>query len=702
MIIHSRLGYHDAPNIRQTLPPSNPTTGVLRRFVSYSAIGAVLTAWPALSLRASDNPWNFAVQVSASVDSGQHQVTLHWPEPTPLHNDGYVPEYTVYRKAVADLNSGDWGDGVSLPSGATSYTDTVEPGVAYEYKIQRHYSHWGAEYYGYGYIRTGIEVPLLEDRGTAILVVENGIAGQLGGSIDQLVSDLAGDGWRVVRWDDFSSGSNPADIRSRIRQEYWGAGANVQAVFLLGHLPIVMSGDATNPDGHFIRPVPSDGYYGEVNGDWGNATFDGAHWVYQKNIFPADVALEVGRVDFADMGDVASAAGGLSEVDLLRNYLTKDHAFRMAQRVPERRALIGDAFGEYYWSGDPARAEPFSANAYRTFAPLFGDRIMVDDNYHGDGSRASNWSHDLVDGSYLWAFGCGGGGDSGDSMASLGFDSGPITSTDFASRGMKAEFYLVFGSFVVDWSRPNNLMRATLAARDYGLACSWGGRPFLYYHAMGLGETVGYGLRISQNKTGTLYDTPVLVRASGNRYPQGVYIALMGDPTLRLHPVAPVRDFNAEAGSGHATWSAPGGVDVREYRVYRLNDSTGRYQLETSLGAGTTSYTPLQPGNYMVRVVTLENGSGTYYNASQGVFWSTSTGAAPEQFVAPTESSDTEAPAPPPSTDNNSAPPTTDTDSNSTPPPASAPMSPPPNTGGNPNVPWDDDGWWYDNGWWWP
>ncbi len=712
MMNQPRLETHETPQPNQTLPHYTvPAKAGLLRLFHRAVLGAVFLVLSVYTLRAGDRPWNFAVQVSADVDAGAHQITLHWPAPDPLSDDGYVPEHVVYRKAVDELNDGDWGEAHSV-GGDNRFVDTVEPGVAYEYKIERRYSHWGAEYSGFGYIRTGIDVPLVEDRGTVVLVVENGLAGALGGSIDQLVSDLAGDGWRVVRVDDFSSGSNPADIRGRIRQEYGREGANVQAVFLLGHLPVVLSGDATNPDGHFIRAMPADGFYGEVNGDWGEPSFDGGHWVYAKNVFPAPVALQVGRVDFHDLPAIHALAPEYSEIELLRAYLAKDHAFRHAQRVPERRALIGDAFGEYYWSGDPGRAEPFSANAYRAFAPLFGDRVTVADNYHGDGSRASNWINQLTDGTYLWAFGCGAGGDAGDSMASLGADGGFVTSVDLVARRAKADFYLFFGSYMVDWARPNNLLRAALAAPDYGLASSWGGRPFLYYHAMGLGETIGYGLRISQNKSGTLYDTPVLVRASGNRYPQGVYIALMGDPTLRLHPVPTVANFSADAGSGRASWSAPGGVDVREYRVYRLNDSNGRYQFEAALPAAETSYTPRQGGNYMVRVVRLENGSGTYLNASQGVFWSTATGAAPEQYVAPAAPADSTPVVTPPSVENDNNDTTGSNGGSSNDgassggdgsgAPATPPGAPPPQAQPPTLPPWQQAyGWWFSNEWWW-
>ncbi len=151
------------------------------------------------------------------------------------------------------------------------------------------------------------------------------------------------------------------------------------------------------------------------------------------------------------MPAIYAASPYSSEVDLLRNYLAKDHAYRTAQRVPDRQALIGDSFGEYYFEGVD---EPFSADGYRNFAPLFPGQITVTDNYHG-GIHAADWISVLSNNSYTWAYGCGPGGDSADAIGLLGPNGNPLTSTDLVTYNAKADFYLIFGSFIVDWSKPN-------------------------------------------------------------------------------------------------------------------------------------------------------------------------------------------------------------------------------------------------------
>ncbi len=106
-----------------------------------------------------------------------------------------------------------------------------------------------------------------------------------------------------------------------------------------------------------------------------------------------------------------------------------------------------------------------------------------------------------------------------------------------------------------------------------------------------------------------------------------IHIALMGDPSLRLHPVAPPASLTVTTNGG-------GGVDlcwhaspdsVVGYHVYRATTTAGPFSRLTGSLITATNYTdPLVSSNvYMVRGVKLEvSASGTYYNPSQGIFQS--------------------------------------------------------------------------------
>src|SRR5204862_5378753 len=127
-------------------------------------------------------------------------------------------------------------------------------------------------------------------------------------------------------------------------------------------VPILHSGNL-NYDGHQARPMPADAYYGDVNGNWNP----------NPGYLPSDVELMVGRVDMFDMPGEYALIPWPSEVELLRNYLNKDHKFRQKLVTAPRRALMGDRRGA---EGGLATA----ASGYRNFQPLLGPGTIVQAN----------------------------------------------------------------------------------------------------------------------------------------------------------------------------------------------------------------------------------------------------------------------------------------------------------------------------------
>ena len=100
---------------------------------------------------------------------------------------------------------------------------------------------------------------------------------------------------------------------------------------------------------------------------------------------------------------------------------------------------------------------------------------------------------------------------------------------------------------------------------------------------------------------------------------------MMGDPTLRLHPVSPPSGLTGLAANGKVdlTWGASPDASLQGYHVYRSASATGPYSRINGSLITTTKYTdsgqPSGSYTYMVRAVKLEgSGSGTYFNPSQG------------------------------------------------------------------------------------
>jgi hypothetical protein len=300
-------------------------------------------------------------------------------------------------------------------------------------------------------------------------------------------------------------------------------------------------------------------------------------------------------------------------VDLLRNYLGKDHAYRHRLFTIPRRALLEQFLGM-------RNGEAFAATAYRAFSAFFGTGAdaLTDLNVQTN-DQPGVWLPTLASNPYLWAYGDGGGSYSSvNSLGNTGLYHG-MTSTDLVGNDAKAVFVVFFGSWMGDWNTQDNLVRAVLATPSYGLAAVWSGRPHWFFHPMALGETIGYCARLTQNNT-SLYQNQV------NGFTRGIHIALLGDPTLRLHPMVPPTQLQGSVTGSAATltWSASSEADLG-YHVYRASTAAGPYTRLTSspiLGTTFTDPNAVAGSTYMVRAVRLEtSASGTYENASQGIFW---------------------------------------------------------------------------------
>lgn len=529
-----------------------------------------------------------AVELSAQVQSNPPRITLNWVP------NASTTQYTIARKLK---NSSTWGANLAtLPGDATTFTDTtVLIGSNYEYRVLR----TAAAFTGYGYINSGIEVPVVEARGNLIMVVDQTFAVSLENEINRWISDATGDGWRVTKIE-VDRNATAADVKAQIKEVYDNSSPKAKCVFIFGHVPVPYSGQL-NPDGHpdHVGAWPTDTYYADMNGSWTdntvntdvagdprnkNAPGDGK---FDQSLIPSDVELQIGRVDFANMPSFA-----LSEEELLRNYLNKDHAFRQKEFTAVSRGLVDDNFG--YFGG-----EAFASTGYKNIGPIVGPGNVV----------AADYFTTMADSSYLWSYGCGGGWYQG---------AGGIGSTgDFANSHTQSVFTMLFGSYFGDWDSQDNFLRAPLA-QGLTLTNAWSGRPHWVFHQMTLGENIGYCARVSQNNNATYF------ASYGARF---VSIGLMGDPTLRNDMIAPVSKLAAsnDGFNVHLTWE-PSPENVLGYHIYRKTANDDDFIRVNSDPVTEVSFTDIcldveGDVTYMVRALNLQQTpSGTYYNMSQGVF----------------------------------------------------------------------------------
>lgn len=569
-----------------------------------------LALWAAASPpnRAEVGPADYAVQLTATVEAAPPRITLRWPAAADAST------IKISRKAPEGTS---WTQLRALVGTAASYTDaTVTPGVAYEYRAIKYTTNG---YYGTGYALSGIDVPMADFRGQLILIVDKVLAVDLAPELAVLEQDLIGDGWEVIRRD-VARTESPAVIRRSIQSDYAANPQKVKAVFLFGHVPVPYSG-AFAPDGHsdHFGAWPADAFYGEMTSNWTDTTVDtttadrAANWnvpgdgKFDQTEFPSKVELAVGRVDLSDLKSFAMKAKPIGEIELHRAYLNRNHRFRVGLLTKPRTAFICDNFGRF---GD----EAFAASGWRSFAPMVGaNRITSVEPFsfvETVGSVPYMWGFAAGPGYYLGATGLG-------------------TSTDLATIDIRTTFLMLFGSYFGDWDNSANFMRTALGS-GHCLAVMWAGRPHWFMHHMALGETLGYStLKTQNNRFGGIY-------ARENPGTYLAHIALLGDPTLRLHAVLPPTNVVAAATAGGTLigWTASPDPAVLGYVVYRATSVQGPFQ---RLTGPNTILSELsfddEEGDaqhaYMVRAVKKEtSSSGTYLNPSVGVIAApTATGA---------------------------------------------------------------------------
>jgi hypothetical protein len=532
---------------------------------------------------------NFSIEKSvllwAEVENDPATITLHWESD---------PNATGFSVRKRPMGSDDWGVPIATLDGTvTSYEDTnVEIGERYEYYLFK----LSSSNNGYGYITAGIEAAVIEHRGVCILVVDATQADALSMELDRLAQDIRADGWIVKRVDVQPDDPVPA-VRDTLIALYNQAPDQTHSVFLLGHIPVPYSGNIY-PDGHpdHEGAWPSDVYYADVDGNWTDVSINNTvandprndnipgDGKFDQSQIPNDVEMQVGRVDMANLPAFSD-----NETELLRQYLNKNHAFRNRHFVPVPRGLVENNFGSF--------AEGFAQNGYKNFYPLVGP----------DSVFTLDFRSTLQNNSYLWSYGCGGG-----SYTSCG---GITNTNNYAVDSLQTIFKMLFGSYFGDWDKTNNLLRASIASGQT-LTNAWAGRPNWQFHPMALGQNIGYCARISQNNSSFQYAS-----GYGARF---IHIALMGDPTLRMHMPPPPENVSASIAAGHVLVEWTASPDISEgYYVYRRHSDSLAFVRVTDEPVTTEMYRDscLTPGvyEYMVRGLTLETTpSGTYFNLSQG------------------------------------------------------------------------------------
>lgn len=525
-------------------------------------------------------------------------ITLNWPA------ENWSGNWVVYRRA--DLNTGSWGTAIATLGGTVNtYTDaTAQAGKSYEYLVAKTNTQ-GSQ--ALGYIYAGNRYTEQPVQGGLILLVDSNYLKPLASELNRLKKQLHREGWQVTQ---VNAGrkEKASKVRDRVIAEFDRRQGKVRTLMIIGHVPVPYSGDFSAssippPDGHVegsgnhTGAWPADGYYGDMDGIWGDIAVDRTtgHTSRLYNVpgdgkfdptkFPGDVELEVGRIDFFDM-----PAFSKNDTLLMRKYLNRNHLWRNGMLTTVERGLIDNNF----------TGLNLASTGYHNLSAMLPIDSVFDNRDYFSAQKAAP---------YLWSYGCGAG-----SYTSC---SGVGNTSNFVADSLQNIFTILAGSFFGDWDNQNALMRAALC--NSALTCFWGGIPKWYVHQMGLGMNIGFGTRVSMNNQDFYFN------GAFNYSQNSVHMALMGDPTLKMRHLPAVKSLTARRQSGNIklNWpKAKGNFDG--YVVYRFDSASNSYTrlnknyiIKDSFFADSSIYYNLFRGtvNYAVRTIKLETtASGSWYN----------------------------------------------------------------------------------------
>ena len=509
-------------------------------------------------------------------------LSLSWFEAQPPR----VGSVTVKRRTYGQLGGNTWQTLSGALGPVMRFEDTsITPGVAYEYQVLR----TARQIVDVGYWIAGTQLPATEQRGIVYIVTDDTIAQAITPRLDRFTRDLVGDGWRVVHHSAPRGDSTAPDqdirnalaLRQWLEARYRDDPFGNHVVVLVGHLPIIKSGEA-NPDGHERVAQATDLIYADMDGRW-SATIKGR---VLNNQVPDDfIEMQIGRIDFSPV------SGGDLETEIrhIRAYFDKNHHWRMG--------YMGDLREAY-------------GNNGHLVAENAGLRPIV-----GPGNIAPGGHHDVGEEKpWLWG-------------VAFGDWNGPVYAEKYAN---KAAFTINFGSHKQRFHVPFNPMTGLLAQPWYPISVGWGGRPAWWLHHMALGGTIGdvHMRTVNNGRAKEPY------QQSMDYFPPGrylmrnsVWVNLLGDPTLRAFMLAPPRDVTARtAGQGVAlSWTPSPDPDTQGYRIFRAAKDSDDFTLLSGPDPITqtvfTDESPLPDGRYMVRAYGLKRVyAGSFYTLSQGVY----------------------------------------------------------------------------------
>lgn len=541
----------------------------------------IILVWLFLSVTAHLALAEENLPLDGELDADGHALYLTWRDAFKIR----VGPIDINRRLLGMQGGKTWAPLVRNLKPVIGYKDTtIEPGIAYEYQVIRK----ARDIVDVGYWISGTKLPAIQQRGIALVVVDETHDTALAAHLDRFTRDLIGDGWQVIRHsvarhnaDREQNLTQARDLRAWVTAQIEKNPQTAHSLILIGAVPIVLSG-RSSPDGHDATAQPTDLFYADIGSRWP----EGLVGQLRSNFVPdLKVDLHVGRIDFSPL----TGRDQTREVQFLKAYFDKNHHWR--------HGLHGD-LRQAYGQNTNLIAE------IDQLANILGPKNVTQGGHHDVGETRP----------WLW-----------------GVDFGDRLGGNYLSKyANKAVFAINFGSYKQKFNNRLNPMTAMLAQPWYTVAVGWGGRPTWRLHHMSLGGTIG-DVHIRTVNNGT---TSGPYREDMDYFPTGkylwrnnVWINLLGDPTLRAFPLASPRGLRTKQTSAGLvlSWLGSTDPDVIGYHLFHADSDGDTFQQLPNSGLiNATSFTvtdPVPNARYMLRAYGLKTvHAGSFYTYSQGIF----------------------------------------------------------------------------------
>jgi hypothetical protein len=270
------------------------------------------------------NPFNITVTFPRAKDITRARVYLGQPGYAWAETDTWM---LVGADSEDDLNTkqGSYQVIISERKGVADCWDTADINTTVSKKIYRFIvtRTIGDDYVHVPELELFNEPPLLSQ--SMLILIDDSVRSALATELDLYSKDLEHEGYTTIIHEYIGNDNDPDNVKSII-QSYYAAEDNLAGALLIGDIPF-----AQTICNWTCNPGYCDFFYMDLNGDWIQSD-DGVFTELQGDSNPE---IYVGRLYGSSLADTIA-----QEIELYRNYLSRNHFYRRGYTARTNKALF--------------------------------------------------------------------------------------------------------------------------------------------------------------------------------------------------------------------------------------------------------------------------------------------------------------------------------------------------------------------------